>query len=56
MRQIVSLSLPEDLNEMVKQTVATKKYSSTSEFIRHLLRLWFQTQDHYTHLPSIRSR
>ena len=56
MRQIVSLSLPQDLNDMVKQTVATKKYSSTSEFIRHLLRQWFQSENHYTHLPTVRTR
>lgn len=40
MRTIVNISLPASLAKSVKQSVREGGYSSTSEFIRHLIRLW----------------
>ena len=40
MRTILNISLPEELADDVKQEVKKGKFASTSEFFRHLLRLW----------------
>lgn len=40
MRQIINISLPAEVVKMIKEEVKTGGYASTSEFFRHLLRLW----------------
>lgn len=40
MRQVINISLPSPLVRVVKNTVKTGAYASTSEFFRHLLREW----------------
>jgi Arc/MetJ-type ribon-helix-helix transcriptional regulator len=40
MRTILNISLPEALASEVKREVREGKFASTSEFFRHLLRLW----------------
>ena len=40
MRNIVNISLPESMVKTIKKDVKEGQYSSTSEFIRHLIRLW----------------
>ncbi len=40
MRSILNISLPEALAEEVKKEVKDGRFASTSEFFRHLLRLW----------------
>lgn len=40
MRQIINISLPENLAKMIKEEVKNGGYASVSEFFRHLLRLW----------------
>jgi Arc/MetJ-type ribon-helix-helix transcriptional regulator len=40
MRSILNISLPEALADEVRQEVKDGKFASTSEFFRHLLRLW----------------
>ncbi|MDO8497984.1 MAG: ribbon-helix-helix domain-containing protein [bacterium] len=40
MRTILNISLPETLAVEVKKEVKEGKFASTSEFFRHLLRLW----------------
>jgi Arc/MetJ-type ribon-helix-helix transcriptional regulator len=40
MRNIVNISLPNNLLQVVKKEVKTSGYASTSEFFRHLIRLW----------------
>ncbi len=40
MRQVMNVSLPEVLVKEVKKEVKNGGYASTSEFIRHILRLW----------------
>ena len=39
MRNIINISLPQELVKRVKEEVRTKNYASTSEFFRHLLRV-----------------
>lgn len=38
MRNIINISLPEELTKQVKKEVKIGNYASTSEFFRHLLR------------------
>ncbi len=38
MRQIINISLPNDLKRFVEKTVKEDGYSTTSEFIRDLIR------------------
>lgn len=40
MRTILNISLPASLATEVKREVKEGKFASTSEFFRHLLRLW----------------
>ena len=40
MRSILNISLPSSLANMVKKEVKKGSFASTSEFFRHLLRLW----------------
>lgn len=40
MRSVINISLPAAMVKDVKREVKEKKYSSTSEFFRHLLRQW----------------
>ena len=39
MRNIINISLPQELVKRVRKEVKTKNYASTSEFFRHLLRI-----------------
>ena len=40
MRSIINISLPEGLAKLVKKEVRSGNFASTSDFFRHLLRLW----------------
>lgn len=40
MRNIVNISLPDEMAKIVKREVSKGHYATTSEFFRHLLRLW----------------
>ena len=40
MRNIVNISLPDSMVKIIKKNVKEGGYASTSEFIRHLIRLW----------------
>ena len=40
MRNIVTISLPKQLDEQIEKEVKTGKFASKSEFIRSLIRLW----------------
>ncbi len=40
MRNIVNISLPKEMVVDIKRGVKAGKFASTSEFIRHLIRLW----------------
>ena len=40
MRDVINISLPSPMAKTVKTAVKTGDYASTSEFFRHLLRLW----------------
>lgn len=40
MRSIINISLPKSLAAEVKKEVKAGHFASTSEFFRHLLRLW----------------
>ncbi|MBU3969064.1 ribbon-helix-helix domain-containing protein [Patescibacteria group bacterium] len=42
MRNIVNISLPNDMVNIVKKEVKKRGYASTSEFFRHLIRMWNQ--------------
>ena len=40
MRSVINISLPKSLAAEVKKEVKAGHFASTSEFIRHLIRLW----------------
>jgi len=40
MRQIMNISLPQQLADLVREEVGTGKYGSISEFFRELVREW----------------
>ncbi len=40
MRNIVNISLPDSMIKIVKRDVKEGGFVSTSEFMRHLIRLW----------------
>lgn len=40
MRKIVNISLPESMLNTVKEEIKKEGFATTSEFIRHLIRLW----------------
>jgi Arc/MetJ-type ribon-helix-helix transcriptional regulator len=44
MRAIVNISLPIQLDAVVKTEVSSGNYASTSEFFRTLLRNWMETK------------
>jgi len=40
MRNIVNISVPSDMAKDIRREVKSGKFASTSEFMRHLIRLW----------------
>jgi len=40
MRNILNISLPKEMVKQIKNEVKTGKFASTSEFMRHLIRMW----------------
>lgn len=40
MRTVLNISLPKAMADEVKQEVKEGKFASTSEFFRHILRVW----------------
>ncbi|MEK7213528.1 MAG: ribbon-helix-helix domain-containing protein [Patescibacteria group bacterium] len=40
MRTVLNISLPQSLADEVKKEVKEGKFASTSEFFRHILRVW----------------
>ena len=40
MRNVINISLPDAMVKTIKKEVRQGKYASTSEFVRHLVRLW----------------
>lgn len=44
MRNIVTISLPKQLDEQIEKEVKTGKFASKSEFIRSWIRLWQEEQ------------
>lgn len=40
MRNIVNISLPKEMVADIKREVKAGKFASTSEFMRHLIRVW----------------
>ena len=40
MRNIINISLPDTMVKTVKKEVKKGEFASTSEFFRHLIRLW----------------
>ena len=45
MRNIINISLPQELSQIVDRTVSKGEYASKSEFFRHILRLWLTGQE-----------
>ena len=43
MRSVINISLPSSLEAIVSQVVDTGKYASKSEFFRHLLRKYIES-------------
>lgn len=44
MRNIVNISLTEELNKEVEKAIKSGRYASKSEFFRDLIRLWKEEQ------------
>lgn len=44
MRNIINLSIPEDMNNYIKQEIKKNNYTSVSEFFRKLVRDYKETQ------------
>lgn len=40
MRNIINISLPDEMVKKVKKEVKSGNFATTSEFFRHLIRLW----------------
>ena len=40
MRNIVTISLPKQLDEQIEKEVKTGRFASKSEFVRYLIRFW----------------
>lgn len=40
MRNIINISLPEATVKEIKKDIRIRKFASTSEFFRHVLRVW----------------
>jgi Predicted transcriptional regulators containing the CopG/Arc/MetJ DNA-binding domain len=40
MRNVVTISLPKQLDEQIEKEVKTGKFASKSEFVRCLIRMW----------------
>jgi len=40
MRNVINISLPDSMVKTIKKDVKSGNFASTSEFIRHLVRLW----------------
>lgn len=45
MRSIINISLPKQMADLVNTQVKIGKYTSKSEFIRHLIRNWQQNSE-----------
>jgi len=45
MRDVINISLPKPLSNIVDKAVIKGAYASKSEFFRHLLRLWTTAED-----------
>jgi antitoxin ParD1/3/4 len=53
----ISITLPPELNRMIKDRVETGQFGSTSEFIREALRVWKRDDDlRQQQLAAIRAR
>jgi len=46
MREVINLSLPSEMAQIVKKAVKSGHYTSTSEFFRDLLRKWQEEKLH----------
>ena len=44
MRKVINISLPSQMATKIKKIVKTGKYATTSEFFRHLIREWEESQ------------
>lgn len=44
MRTIINISLPKELNNIVKRAIKRGKFATKSEFFRSLIRMWEEEQ------------
>ena len=44
MRNVINISLPQPLTNIVDKEIKSGKFATRSEFIRHLLRLWTENK------------
>jgi len=44
MRCVVTISLPQELCQEVEKQMKKHKYTSKSEFIRHVVRFWLENK------------
>lgn len=44
MREVINISLPPAMAKEVRKAVKTGKYSSTSEFFRELIKMWYSEE------------
>ena len=44
MRNVINISLPAPLTNIVESEIKSGQFASRSEFIRHLLRLWSENK------------
>lgn len=42
MREIINISLPEELNKAVERTIKKEHYATKSEFFREIIRMWLE--------------
>ena len=42
MREIINISLPEELNRAVERTIKKDHYATKSEFFRDIIRMWLE--------------
>lgn len=40
MRSVINISLPKEMVKSIKSEVSSGQFASTSDFFRHLIRLW----------------
>ena len=48
MRKITTIALPEKMIERIDEILLEKDFTSRSDFIRHLVRLWFLDQQNHS--------